>query len=106
MIIINWDMEAAPELMTKPTETLVTRTFQAVIDNPEPGKKVWCETERKDIPEERKETFVCLLPITLLPGTHEVVEMDDDKRKDVDHQCGACWYPDSNNRPVTYTCWD
>ena len=99
--------EAAPELMTKPAETLVTCTFPAVIDNPKPGKKVWCETERKDIPVGREEmTFVCLLPKTLLPGTHQLVEMEDDKRKDVDHQCGACWYPNSNNRPVTYTCWD
>ena len=42
--------EAAPELMTKPAETLVTCTFPAVIDNPKPREKVWCETEIKDIP--------------------------------------------------------
>ena len=40
----------APELMTKLVQTLVTCTVPAVIDNPEPGKRVWCETERKDIP--------------------------------------------------------
>ena len=99
--------EAAPELMTKPAETLVTCTLPAVIDNPKPRKKVWCETDKKDIPVGKEEmTSVCLLPKTVLPGTHQQVEMEDNKWKRVDHRCGACWYPDSNNRPVTYTCWD
>ena len=99
--------EPAPELMTKPVQTLVTCTVPAVIDNPEPGIKVWCETERKDIPVGIEEmTSVCLLPKTVLPGTHQLVEMKDDKWKGVDHRCGACWDPDSNNRPVIYTCWD
>ena len=55
--------EAAPELMTKPAETLVTCTFPAVIDNPKPREKVWCETEIKDIPVGREEmTSVCRKP--------------------------------------------
>ena len=33
--------EAAPELMTKPDETLVTGTFPAVIDHPEPTENLW-----------------------------------------------------------------
>ena len=99
--------EAAPELMTKAAETLVTYTLPAVIDNPKPGKKVWCETYKNDIAVGREEmTSVCLLPKSELPGTHQQVEMEDNKWKRVDHGCGACWYLDSNNRPVTYTCWD
>ena len=47
--------EAALELMTKPTETLVTCTLPAVIDNPKPRKKVWCETDKKYIPVGREE---------------------------------------------------
>ena len=90
-----------------PVQTLVTCTVPAVMDNPEPGKYVWCETERKDIPVGIEEmTSVCLLPKTVLQSTHQLVEMKDDKRKGVDHRCGVCWDPDSNNRPVTYTCWD
>ena len=42
--------EAAAELMTKPAETLGTCTLPAVIDNPKLRKKVWCETDKKDIP--------------------------------------------------------
>ena len=99
--------KAAPEFMTKPAETLATCTLPAVKDNPKPRKKVWCETDKKDIPVEKEEmTSVCLLPETVLPGTHQQVKMEDNKWKCVDHRCGACWYPDSNNRPVTYTCWD
>ena len=99
--------EAAPELMTKPDETLVTGTFPAVIDHPEPTENVWCETDKQDIPVRKEEmTSVCLLRKTILTGTHQLVEMEDNKWKRVDHRCGACWYPDSNNRPVTYTCWD
>ena len=97
--------KAALELMTKPVQTLVMCTVPAVIDKPEPGKKVWCETERKDIPVGIEEmTSVCLLPKTVLQGTHQLVEMKDDKWKGVDHRCRACWDPDSNNRLVT--CWD
>ena len=50
-------------------------------------------------------TSVCLLPKTVLPGTHQQVEMKDIKWKCVDHRCGACWYPDSNNHPDIYICW-
>ena len=79
--------EAVPELMTKPDETLVTGTFPAVIDHPEPTKNVWCETDKQDIPVRREEmTSVCLLPKTVLPGTHQLVEMEDNKWKRVDHR--------------------
>ena len=99
--------EAVSELMTKPDETLATCTLPAVIDHPEPRENVWCETDKQDIPVGREEmTSVCLLPKTVLPGTHQQVEMEDNKWKHVDHRCGVCWYPDSNNRPVTHTCWD
>ena len=32
--------------------------------------------------------------------------MIDIKRERLDHQCGACWYPDSNNHPDAYNCWE
>ena len=97
--------KAAPEFMTKPAETLVTCTLPAVKDNPKPRKNVWCETDKKYIPVGKEEmTSVCLLLETVLPGTHQQVKMEDNKWKWVDHRCGACWYPDSNNRSVT--CWD
>ena len=32
--------------------------------------------------------------------------MIDIKRERLDHQCGASWYPDSNNHPDAYICWN
>ena len=65
--------KAAPEFMTKRAETLVTCTLLAIIDNPKPRKKVWCETDKKYIPVGKEEmTSVCLLPKTVLPGTHQL----------------------------------
>ena len=49
---------------------------------------------------------MCLLPKTVLPGTHRQVEMIGIKWEHLDHQGGACWYTDSNDRPDTYICWD
>ena len=84
--------EAAPEFMTNAAQTLVMCTVPAVMDIPEPVKKVWCETKENDIPVGIEEmTYVCLRPKTVLPGTRQLVEMKDDNWKGVNHRYGACW---------------
>ena len=99
--------DAASELMITSDEILVMDILPAVIDHPEPTENVWCEAGKRNIPVRSEEmTSVCLLPKTVLPGTHQQAEMIDIKWKCLDHQCGACWYSDSNNRPYTYICWD
>ena len=82
-----------------PDEMLVMGILPAVIDHPGPTENVWCEAGKRNIP-------VCFLPKTVLPGTHQQAEMIDIKWERLDHQCGVCWYPDSNNRPDTYICGD
>ena len=99
--------DAASELMIRPDEILVVGTLPAVIDHPEPTENVWCESGKRNIPVRSEEmTFVCLLPKTVLPDTHQQAEMIDIKREHLDHQCGACWYPDSNNHADAYICWN
>ena len=99
--------ETASELIITPDEILVMDTLPTVIDHPEPTENVWCEVGKRNIPVRSEQmTSVCLLPKTVLPGTHQQAEMIDIKWECLDHQCGACWYPDSNNRPDTFICWD
>ena len=82
-------------------------TLPVVIDHPEPTENEWCESGKRNIPVRCEEmTFVCLLPKTVLPGTHQQAEMIDIRRERLDHQCGACWYPDSNKHPDAYICWN
>ena len=49
---------------------------------------------------------MCLLTKAVLPGTHQQAELRDINGERLDHQCGACWYPDSNNHPDTHICWN
>ena len=99
--------DVASELIIRPDEILVVDTIPAVIDHPEPRENGWCESGKRNIPVRSEEmTFVCLLPKTVLPGTHQQAEMIDIKLERLDHQCGVCWYPDSNNHPDAYICWN
>ena len=52
--------EAAPELMTKPDETLVMGISPTVINHPELRENVWCETDKRDIPVRREEITFCV----------------------------------------------
>ena len=99
--------DSASELTIRPDEILDVGTLPAVIDHPEPAKNVWCEPGKRKIPVRSEDmTCVCLLPKTVLSGTHQQAEMIDIKRECLDHQCRACWYPDSNNHPDAYICLD
>ena len=98
--------DAASKLIMKPDGILVMCTSPDVIDHPEPTKNVGCDSAKRNIPVRSEETCMCLLPKTVLPGTHQQAELIDMNRERLDHQCGTCWYPDSNNHPDVYVCWN
>ena len=88
----DWPVTDVPsELMITPDEMLVMDTLPAVIVHPE---NVWCEAEKWNIPVRSEEmTSVCLLPKTVLPGTHQQAEMIGIKLEHLDHQCGRVGTP-------------
>ena len=98
---------AASELIMKPDRILVGDTLPDVIDHPEPRENIWCDSAKRNIPVPSEEMMcMCLLPKTVLPGTHQQAEMIDINGECLDHQCGVCWYPDSNNHPDAHICWN
>ena len=97
--------DAASKLIMKPDGILVMGTSPDVIDNPEPTKNVECDSAKRIIPVRNEAmTSMCLLPKTVLPGTHQQAELIDMNTERLDHQCGTCWYPDSNDHPGVYVC--
>ena len=98
---------AASELIRKPDRILVGDTLPSVIDHPEQRENTWCDSTKRDIPVRSDEmTCMCLLTKTVLPGTHLQAELIDINGERLDHQCRACWYPDSNNHPDAHICWN
>ena len=55
---------------------------------------------KRNIPVRSEEMMsVCLLPKTVLPGTHQQAEMIDIKWERLDHQCGRV------GTPIVITGW-